>query len=219
MPDLPGRHCCPAEWGNVKPTELLPQSVDLPTRQCGPYRVGLAATDDEILAAQRLRHQAFTSNTGARTPGPDGIDTDEFDANCDHLMVWHRPPHPTTVRLPEQVVATYRLLPPHRNHSNPRAGGLYSAQEFDLIQLEPLLHNTVEAGRACVHPDHRGGTAISLLWSAIHQYMRSTGYRHLLGCGSVSLHGQEFATAAQFWSIARRRHLAPQSRAAIPGCH
>ena len=189
----------------MKPTELLTKSGELSTRRTGSYRVGLAATSNEILAAQRLRDYVFTNQTGAGTPGPPGIDADEFDAHCDHLIVWHRPLHQHPDQPPEHVVATYRLLPPHRNHSVPRARGLYSAQEFDLTRLERMLPTTVEAGRACVHPDHRTATAISLLWSAILQYMRSTGNRHLLGCGSISLRADGHATAAEFWSIARRR--------------
>ena len=200
----------------MKPTELLTKSGELSTRRTGSYRVGLAATSNEILAAQRLRDYVFTNQTGAGTPGPPGIDADEFDAHCDHLIVWHRPLHQHPDQPPEHVVATYRLLPPHRNHSVPRARGLYSAQEFDLTRLERMLPTTVEAGRACVHPDHRTGTAISLLWSAILQYMRSTGNRHLLGCGSISLRADGHATAAEFWSIARRRHLAPHSRRCDP---
>jgi len=220
IPTLACHHRCPAESGNVKPTELLTKSVELSPRRAGSYRVGLAATSNEIRAAQRLRDDVFTHQTGARTPGPAGIDADEFDEHCDHLVVWHRPVHPpldqTLDQPPEHVVATYRLLPPHRNHSVPRARGLYSAQEFDLTPLEQTLRTTVEAGRACVHPDHRTGTAISLLWSGILRYMRSTGNRHLLGCGSICLRADGHATAAEFWRIARRQHLAPTSRRCDP---
>ena len=77
----------------MKPTELLTKSVELSTRRSGSYRVGLAATSKEILAAQRLRDYVFTNQTGAGTPGPPGIDADEFDAHCDHLIAWHRPLH------------------------------------------------------------------------------------------------------------------------------
>jgi putative hemolysin len=114
------------------------------------------------------------------------------------------------------VIATYRLLPPHRNNLVPRAGGLYAAREFDLTPLERVLRTTVEAGRACVHPDHRDGTAISLLWGGIHKYMRSTGNRHLLGCGSVSLRADGHATAAEFWRAASNLHMAPKSRRCVP---
>jgi len=143
----------------VKPTELLTKSGELSTRRTGSYRVGLAATSNEILAAQRLRDYVFTNQTGAGTPGPPGIDADEFDAHCDHLIVWHRPLHQHPDQPPEHVVATYRLLPPHRNHSVPRARGLYSAQEFDLTRLERMLPTTVEARQSVCSsgPPHRNG--------------------------------------------------------------
>lgn len=56
-------------------------------------------------AAQRLRHQVFAGELGARLDGPEpGLDIDSFDAYCDHLLVIDEET--------EQVVGTYRLLPP-----------------------------------------------------------------------------------------------------------
>ncbi len=59
------------------------------------------------------RDDVFTHQTGARTPGPAGIDADEFGASCDHLIVWHRPLHPPWTNPPST------LSPPsdssHRN--------------------------------------------------------------------------------------------------------
>lgn len=55
-------------------------------------------------AAQRLRHLVFAGELGARLDGPEpGLDSDAFDAYCDHLLV--------VEEETEQVVGTYRLLP------------------------------------------------------------------------------------------------------------
>ncbi|MFC9489230.1 GNAT family N-acetyltransferase, partial [Streptomyces hydrogenans] len=66
------------------------------------YLVGLARDQDDVRAAQRLRHQVFAGEMGARLDGPEpGLDTDAFDAYCDHLLVREE----TT----GEVVGTYRI--------------------------------------------------------------------------------------------------------------
>jgi len=37
----------------------------------------------------------------------------------------------------------------------------------------------VEAGRSCVHPDHRTGAVINLMWAGIAKYLDRFGYRWL----------------------------------------
>ncbi len=170
------------------------------------YQLRLAANQTDVLAVQRLRYEVFEQEGGASTPGPDGLDQDALDDSCDHLIVWHR-----FANGPAQAVATYRLLPPHGNEALPRRCGLYADREFGLAPLEPLLDSTVEAGRACVRADHRGGTAIGLLWTGIARYLHLTGYRYLLGCASVDL-GDGGTTAASIWDLALRGHLAPAGR-------
>jgi putative hemolysin len=52
------------------------------------YRVSLAVSQEDVRAAQRLRHQVFAGELGARLDGPEpGLDSDAFDAYCDHLLV------------------------------------------------------------------------------------------------------------------------------------
>ncbi|MEU4541883.1 GNAT family N-acetyltransferase [Nonomuraea dietziae] len=69
------------------------------------YTVGLARTPADLQAAQRLRHRVFAEELGARLDSPvTGLDADSFDAYCDHLLV----------RAGDEVVGTYRLLPPGR---------------------------------------------------------------------------------------------------------
>jgi putative hemolysin len=157
----------------------------------------LVATDgDQVRAAQRLRYSVFAGELGATLPG-DGVDIDEFDAFCDHLIIREEPSG--------TVVGTYRMLPPHRAAE---AGRFYSEGEFDLAGLSQLRGALVETGRSCVHPDHRTGAVINLMWAGIARYMHLHGYRWLAGCASVPLaDGGE--TAAGVWDLAQRRHLAP----------
>ena len=174
------------------------------------YHLRLAVSRAEVEAAQRLRQDVFSGEYGARTPGPADLDRDEFDDRCDHLIVWHR-----AGTAPPQAVATYRLLPPHSNDATPRGHGLAANREFGLMPLERLLDRTVEAGRACVHPDHRSGAMISMLWSGVARYLHLTGYRYLLGCASMSIDDGGRNVAA-FFDLALTRHLAPADRRCRP---
>ncbi|WP_433249698.1 GNAT family N-acetyltransferase [Streptosporangium sp. CA-135522] len=136
------------------------------------YTVGLATTAAEMREAQRLRHQVFAEEMGARLNTPiTGLDVDPLDAYCDHLLVRRGDTG--------EVVGTYRLLTP-RN-----ADRFHSDSEFDLGALAGIRPDMVEAGRACVHADHRRGAVVGLMWAGIARYMLAGGYGWLAGCCSV----------------------------------
>lgn len=191
-------------------SELEVQAPDPLRPETSHYRLTLAANAADVQAAQRLRHQVFAQEQGARTAGANGLDVDEFDEYCDHLIVWH---HAATA--PRRAVATYRMLPPHSNDLTPRRAGLYSQTEFDLTPLEGLLDQTVEAGRSCVSPDHRTGTAVALLWGGIARYMHLTGYRYLVGCASIPI-DDGGGNAAAFWDLAQTKHMVDGRRRCTP---
>lgn len=160
-------------WANTKPRGLA---------------VGLALTQEEVEQIQRLRYAVFTEDMGAVFPGAqDGLDQDRFDPWCEHLMVRELDT--------QRVVGTYRILTPEKAR---KAGGYYSESEFDLAGLAGLRDQLVEVGRSCTHADYRGGAAIMLLWSGLAEFLRRGGYRHMLGCASVSLRDGG-VTAAEVW--------------------
>ncbi|MFE2751972.1 GNAT family N-acetyltransferase [Actinosynnema sp. NPDC059335] len=169
------------------------------------YSLLVARDSDEVVAAQRLRHQVFAAEMGAvlHTTVP-GHDVDRFDAFCDHLVVRDD--------RTGDIVGTYRMLPPERAAE---AGGLYSDGEFDLTALDPLRPSLVETGRSCVHPDHRNGAVVSLVWAGIARYMLLSGHSWLIGCASVPLHdGGSFA--AGVWDAVRARHYSPDEYRVTP---
>ncbi|MEU4089208.1 GNAT family N-acetyltransferase [Streptomyces aureus] len=176
-------------------------TLDTPSEPLAPtrYTVTLARTEADVRAAQQLRHDVFAGEMGAllNTPQP-GLDIDAFDAYCDHLLV--RDTHSG------QVVGTYRLLPPDRAAV---AGRLYSESEFDLGPLAGIRTSLVEVGRSCVHPDHRDGAVIGLIWAGIARYMVDGGHEWLAGCCSVPL-ADGGTLAAGTWDRVRDRHLAPE---------
>ncbi|MFE3600955.1 GNAT family N-acetyltransferase [Streptomyces sp. NPDC059096] len=183
---------------------LAPPAAPLPTPAPAAgaeprYLVQLARTQEDVRAAQRLRHLVFAGEMGARLDGPEpGLDTDAFDAYCDHLLVREE----TT----GEVVGTYRLLPPERARA---AGRVYSDSEFDLARLAPIRHDLVEVGRSCVHPLHRTGGVIALIWAGLARYMSTTGHNWLAGCCSVPL-ADGGALAASTWNRVKDKHLAPE---------
>jgi putative hemolysin len=174
------------------------------------YVLRLATGQADVIAAQSLRYTVFALEMGAVTPGPPGLDADEFDDLCDHLVVWHRTPG-----RPAEAVGTYRLLPPHSNDHHPRANGLSADGRFGLMPMESILDRTVEVGRACVRADHRGGPAISMLCRGIASYLRLAGSRYLLGCASIDL-SDGGGSAASFWDLALHEYLAPAHRRCRP---
>ena len=175
-------------------------TLDRPPQSTAPvrYTVTLARDEADVRAAQRLRHEVFAGEMGALLTSPQpGLDIDPFDAYCDHLLV----------RDTEtgQVVGTYRLLPPERASV---AGRLYSEGEFDLTRLDGIRPGLVEVGRSCVHPDHRDGAVIGLIWAGIARYMVDRGHEWLAGCCSIPL-ADGGALAAGTWDRVRDKHLAP----------
>ncbi|MGC5036385.1 GNAT family N-acetyltransferase [Streptomyces sp. DT190] len=176
-------------------------TVDRPAQPTAPtrYTVTLARTEEDVRAAQRLRHDVFAGEMGALLTGSEpGLDVDPFDAYCDHLLVREE----TT----GQVVGTYRLLPPERAAV---AGRLYSESEFDLTALEGIRPQLVEVGRSCVHPDHRDGAVIGLIWAGIARYMVDRGHEWLAGCCSVPL-ADGGTLASGTWDRVRAKHLSPE---------
>ncbi|WP_026425452.1 GNAT family N-acetyltransferase [Actinokineospora inagensis] len=164
--------------------------TDVPT-----YSLLVAHDGSEVEAAQRLRHQVFAGEMGAtlHTTTP-GLDIDRFDPFCDHLVVRED--------ATGDIVGTYRMLPPERAAE---AGSLYSDTEFDLSALAGIRGALVETGRSCVHPDHRNGSVVSLVWAGIARYMLLSGHGFLAGCASVPL-ADGGSLAAGVWQTVRDKH-------------
>jgi putative hemolysin len=153
-----------------------PVNSQLPVTRVN-YRTRLATTEEDILAAQRLRFEVFNVELceGLSESWRTQLDSDRFDSACDHLIIEHIPTG--------KIVGTYRL----QTGAMAAAGhGYYSAQEFDFAPFEPFRAEIVELGRACVHQDHRRGTVLDMLWRGIAAYARERGARYLIGCSSLT---------------------------------
>jgi putative hemolysin len=169
------------------------------------YSVGFARGKDETRSAQQLRWRVFADELGARLPSRvPGVDHDFFDPYCEHLVVRNDGDG--------EIVGTYRILSPEAAR---RVGGYYSEGEFDLARLQLLRDGMVEVGRSCIHPEHRSGAVIALLWAGLARYMLASGHRHLAGCASMSMADGGHAAASVFEKL-RARYLAPAEYRVIP---
>ena len=195
----------------LKPRALTPvtqdhvvaKPVSKPKRPA--FQITWATTPNEVKEAQRLRYKVFAEEMGANlAQNSEGLDVDEFDAYCDHLLIRDQ----ETLK----VVGTYRVLPPHKAQE---IGRLYSDSEFDLTRLNHLRPKMVELGRSCVHADYRSGAVIMALWSGLAQYMQKHHYEIMLGCASIPMaDGGHFA--ASLYNSLSEEQMAPTENHAFP---
>ncbi len=178
-------------------------------RASTPRYTLLLSTDPALIdAAQRLRHDVFTTEPGFALAGAsDGRDADRFDEFCDHLLVRED--------NTGELVGCYRMLPPPGAIA---AGGLYTATEFDVTGLDALRPSLVEMGRAVVRDDHRNGGVVLLMWAGILAYLDRCGYDYVTGCVSVPVEdsdipGRQIRGVRDF---VLRRHAAPQEYTVHP---
>ncbi|MBC3871338.1 GNAT family N-acetyltransferase [Undibacterium oligocarboniphilum] len=156
--------------------------------------LSLATTPEEVTEVQRLRYKVFIESMGlSALSNPEGLDKDDFDAYCDHLIVRDS----KTLK----VVGTYRILGPNAARE---IGRYYSETEFDLSRLQHIRGSIAEAGRACIHPDYRSGAVIMMLWAGLAAYMRRERCSHLIGCASISLTDGGQNAAAIYRSLTER---------------
>jgi putative hemolysin len=108
--------------------------------------------------------------------GIPGVDQDEFDGYCEHLLV--------RAESTAEIIGTYRVLTPAQAK---RVGAWYSDAEFDLSACGLDRSDTVELGRSCIHADHRNGPVLMMLWSALVRFLAQQRVHQLVGCTSIPL--------------------------------
>jgi len=145
--------------------------------EMGRYRVTIAETLAEREAACRLRFKVFNIELGEGldTSYATGMDTDDFDLFCDHLIVKDR--------NSRSIVGTYRMQTGMTAAQNL---GYYSEQEFDFSPYQALRASILELGRASIDCEHRSSEVLTLLWRGIAQYTLVHNLRYLVGCSSVN---------------------------------
>ena len=183
-----------------------------PELRAGQLGVRLAETDAERDAAEALRYRVFYEEMGAHPSAEAKAtrrDRDRFDAVADHLLVLDHadPDHPA-------VVGTYRLI---RRDAAARAGGFYSADEYDLAPLLAQPGGLLELGRSCVDAAWRNRAAMQVMWQGIAAYIFHNHIDLMFGVGS--LHGTDPDALAPALTYLAEHHLAPPELRprALPG--
>jgi putative hemolysin len=149
--------------------------------EVGRYRVRLAETPEDRVAACRLRFKVFNIELGEglETSYRTGLDSDQFDLICEHLLVEDK----LEDNPAKRIVGTYRM---QSGETAERNLGYYSEQEFSFAPFEPLRAGILELGRAAIDREHRTPEVLTLLWRGIAQYANDMGLRYLLGCSSIN---------------------------------
>lgn len=178
--------------------KITSEALHLRVSPPAEYTVRLARHAEELRAAQTLRYQVFNLELkeGLAASHATGLDEDQFDPVCDHLLVEHLPTR--------EVVGTYRLQTGRNAAAN---HGYYCAQEFEFEVFEPIRNEVIELGRACVHRQHRNLVVLGMLWKGIAEYATAHGGRYLVGCSSLT--SQDPAAGASVFAYLCRNHLSP----------
>jgi putative hemolysin len=165
----------------------------LPVKRGDRLFVELAATQAEVREAQSLRYRVFGEELGATLKaGADGLDMDDLDAYCQHLLVREA--------KTGAVVGCTRLLTDRQAR---RFGRFYSEGEFDLGGIPRLPGRLLEVGRTCIAPQYRHGSAIAVLWSGLAGFIHLHAVDYLFGCASIPLGENDVQGAAMMNRIRR----------------
>ena len=168
-------------YPRLAPSLPIPASKPRIHAEVGRYRLRLAESLEDREAACRLRFKVFNIELGEglESSYETGLDTDQFDLFCEHLLVEDKQQdHPF-----RRIVGTYRMQSGITAKCNL---GYYSEQEFQFAPYEPLRPEILELGRASIDREHRTPEVLTLLWRGIAQYANDMGMRYLIGCSSLT---------------------------------
>ena len=166
----------------------------------GRYTARLAEGEEDVLAAQRLRHLAFVAARGLGAAG--GLDRDRHDDTARHMLVSD---------ADGTLVCCWRM---QVHPSGAGVGGGYAAGLYDLTRLAAYPAPLVEMGRFCIHPDRHDPDILRLAWGAMTRFVDQAGIGLMFGCASFG--GADPALHAPALRHLALRHVAPDRWAPLP---
>jgi L-ornithine Nalpha-acyltransferase len=92
----------------------------------------------------------------------------DYDEKSTHFVVYNN----------EKLVGYYRLRKIENNFNDTLASHLFDLNNFSYSSF-------AEISRACVHPDYRDGSVISILWTNISGYLLTNEIKNCIGCTST----------------------------------
>ena len=167
------------------------------------YEVEVANSDEDLSKVQRLRYDVFVTELGGDGPAVDHVrrlERDQYDVHATHLIL-----RDLRRRAEQNVVGVYRLMDVLAANA---AGQFYCEDEYDLAPLRASGERLLELGRACLHPDYRGGTALLHLWQALSDYVMSHQIDVLFGV--ASFRGTDLLAKSAQLSLLYHRYRAPE---------
>lgn len=180
----------------------------------GSLQVRLASSRRDVRRAQRLRYEVFYEEMSAK-PSPIAkmrrLDSDRYDAVCDHLLVVNNAPNdiehasatyagkafgarpfgpkaivrPRASRRQPLVAGTYRVL--REDVARRRQIPFYTQSEYNvapLLAAKGDAYSFMELGRSCVLPPYRNKRTVELLWHGLWTYVRQHSVDVMFGCAS-----------------------------------
>ena len=164
----------------------------------GRYRARLAVDEADIRACQRLRFETFVAARGLVRDGqPAGLDADEFDPVCHHVMLEET--------RGGRLVCCFRMMPLSDGRE---IGRSYSARFYELSNLAAFEGRMVEMGRFCVDPGLRDPDILRTAWAAMTRYVDEEGVELLFGCSSF--HGVDADAYMDAFALLAQKHIAPK---------
>ena len=162
----------------------------------GRYKARLADTPEDVVSCQRLRYVGFMQARGLADQEDPGLDVDEFDADCRHMMV-------EDTRT-GQLVCCFRMMPLEDGSQISRS---YSAKYYDLEALTTFRGRLVEMGRFVVHPVWKDPAIVRVAWAAMTRFVDEQKVDLLFGCSSFE--GNDADEYADAFALLKEKHIAP----------
>ncbi len=165
----------------------------------GRYAVRRAETEEDVRRAQQLRYLTFIADRDLALKDSGraaGLDRDRFDARCVHILIEDR--------KSGQLVCCFRMMPLANGAEISRS---YSAQYYDLSNLESYPDPMLEMGRFCIHPEYHDPNILRLAWREVSRVVDDFGVELLFGCSSFE--GVEADDYVDAFALLKERHLAP----------
>ncbi|WP_235866748.1 GNAT family N-acetyltransferase [Salibaculum griseiflavum] len=158
----------------------------------GRYRVRMADSEADIVAAQILRAGCFHSRQSRAA----GRDADRYDPFCQHVLVEDD--------RDGTLACTFRV----RLFGD--GGGLrdsYAAGFYDLSGLGDYAAPVVELGRFCIRPGLPDADILRVAWGRLSAIVNGAGAGMLIGCSSFP--GTDPTPYRAGFALLAARHLAP----------
>ncbi|MEL6336155.1 MAG: GNAT family N-acyltransferase [Pseudomonadota bacterium] len=163
----------------------------------GKFTARLAEGEEDLRRCQRLRWLTFRAAQAAPADHETGLDTDEFDDQCRHMMVEEA--------RTGQLVCCFRM---QLFENGASIGRSYAAKYYELSALLAYPDRMLEMGRFCIHPEWKDPNILRVAWAGLSDYVEREEVALLFGCSSFNgVNDEEYSDA---FALLKERHLAPK---------